>query len=90
MSTNCKLLSTHCHGSWGSNEWRRALGVEAGGGGGEVWGVGIGTRRWKKSRTLNQRKNFNKAPAKALFSLIPVFQYKWFLQGLKLKTYSQN
>ena len=57
--------------------------------GGVVW-VDIGTRRWKKSCTLNQRKNFNKAPAKALFSLVPVFKYKWFFQDVELKTYSQN
>ena len=47
--------------------------------------MGIGTRRWKKSRTLNQRRNFNKAPAKALFSLVPVFKYKWFFQDVELK-----
>ena len=57
---------------------------EVAGGGGGVW-VGIGTRRWKKSRTLNQRRNFNKAPAKALFSLVPVFKYKLFFQDLELK-----
>ena len=47
-------------------------------GGVGVW-VGIGTRRWK----LSQRKNFNKAPAKALFSLVPVFKCKWSFQDLK-------
>ena len=57
--------------------------------GGGVW-VSIGTRRWKKSRTLNQRKNSNKAPAKALFSLVPVFKYKLLFQDLELKTYSQS
>ena len=60
-----------------------------GGGGGGVR-VGIGTRRWKNSRTLSQRKNFNNAPAKALFSLVPVFKCKWFFQDLKNKTYSEN
>ena len=67
------------------------------------WGYGLGsissrcsgnepneTRRWKNSRTLSQRKNFNKVPAKALFSLVPVFKCKWFFQDLKNKTYSQN
>ena len=58
-------------------------------GGVGVW-VGIETRRWKNSRILSQRKNFNKAPAKALFSLVPVFKCKWFFQDLKNKTYSQN
>ena len=49
-------------------------------GGVGVW-VGIGTRRWKNSRTLSQRKNFNKAPA----SLVPVFKWKWSFQDLKKK-----
>ena len=44
-------------------------------------GVGNETGRWKK----NHRKLFNKAAAKALFCLAPVFKCKWFFLDLKIK-----
>ena len=60
---------------------------------GREGGMDVGSRRWKKSRTINQKKNFNKvelvggknrrkdlhkAAGKALLCLVPVFKCKWF------------
>ena len=43
--------------------------------GGARWELGgVGVWVGIETSTLSQRKNFNKAPAKALFSLVPVFK----------------